>query len=77
MSSPAKQARLFVKQIGDPTGVLTMLDIERDNGHKPISDVGSPRIGTLPWPPLLYAPAGIATHQSPRRPPRPARGEPL
>jgi hypothetical protein len=33
--SPAEQARLFVKRIGDPVGLLTMLDIERDNGRMP------------------------------------------
>jgi len=33
--SPAEQARLFVQRTGDVTGLMTMLDIERDNHHKP------------------------------------------
>ena len=33
--SPAEQARLFVDQIGDPTGIMTMLDIERDSSNRP------------------------------------------
>jgi GH25 family lysozyme M1 (1,4-beta-N-acetylmuramidase) len=60
--SPAEQARLFVKRIGDPAGLLTMLDIERDNGHKPkISDArafaAEFRNLTNGHPLLLYAPA--------------------
>ena len=60
--SPAEQARLFVKRIGDPEGLLTMLDIERDDGHKPkIGDVrafaAEFRDLTSGHPLLLYAPA--------------------
>ncbi|HEY4189044.1 MAG TPA: glycoside hydrolase family 25 protein [Candidatus Limnocylindrales bacterium] len=33
--SPAEQARLFVERTGDTTGLMTMLDVERDNHHKP------------------------------------------
>jgi GH25 family lysozyme M1 (1,4-beta-N-acetylmuramidase) len=60
--SPAEQARLFLKRIGDPAGLLTMLDIERDNGHKPrIEDVrafaATFRDLTSGHPLLLYAPA--------------------
>jgi lysozyme len=36
--SPAQQARLFLERVGDPTGQLTMLDIERDGRAKPRFD---------------------------------------
>jgi lysozyme len=60
--SPAEQARLFVQRIGDPEGLLTMLDIERDNANKPkIQDVrefaAAFRDLTNGHPLLLYAPA--------------------
>ena len=32
---PAQQAQLFVDQIGDRSGIMTMLDVERDNDNRP------------------------------------------
>ena len=59
--SPAKQARRFVDKIGHTDGLMTMLDIERDNRHKPhISEVREFAeefaIRTQGHPLLLYAP---------------------